>query len=206
MRPCWVLFPLAFPVLALAGCAPSPRAFLGEPVSGPLRIAVLPMVNYTQTSEAPDRLGTILAVELAKLGGLEVVDPGRVEEVLAYEPWMLTDRIPPDLVDSLGVKLGVDALLLGSVLTYEYRKDGGDEIPQTSLALRMLKCPGGQVVWSAVHSRDGSDRETIFGFGKTSNLERLALESVREMLKTMPSGLKSRHDSNPSGARKGNGT
>ena len=197
--------PLLCLVLVIASCAPSPRAFLGEPTSGPLRIAVLPLVNYTQTSEAPDRLGTILAVELAKMGGLEVVDPGRVEEVLAYEPWMLTDRIPPDLVDSLGVKLGVDALLVGSVLTYEYRQDGGNEIPQTSLALRMLQCPGGGVLWSAVHSRDGSDRESIFGFGRTSNLERLAIESIREMLKTMPSGLKSGHGSNSAEGRKGSG-
>jgi hypothetical protein len=195
---------LAFLVVALASCAPSPRVFVGGQVSVPFRIGVLPLVNYTQTSEAPDRLGSILSVELARKEGFLVIDPGRVEEVLAYEPWMLADRIPPDLVDSLGVRLGADALLLGSVLTYGYRLDGGEQIPETSLALRILKCPGGQVLWSAVHSRDGSDRETVFGFGKTSTLERLALESIQEMLKTMPRGSRLGRDSGHELSRKGN--
>lgn len=173
-------------VLATAGCAPGPRAYVSEPLAGAWRVAVIPLANYTEATEAPDRLGALLNVELAKLGGLTVVEPGRVEAVFAAEPWLLTDRIPPDLVDSFGTKLQADALLVGSVLAYGVRGSGEEAVPQVTVALRLLEVPGGRVLWSAVHSRDGTDRESVFGVGRTIAMERLAGETVREIVGSIP--------------------
>jgi len=41
-------------------------------------------------------------------------------------------------------------------------------------------------LWSAVHHRDGADRESVFGFGRVDGLESLAAETIREMMKTFP--------------------
>jgi hypothetical protein len=169
-----------------AGCAPGPRAFVGEAPAAGWNVAILPLANYTTTREAPDRLGVMLHQELAGEGDLHLVEMGRVDEALAREPWILTDRIPPDLVDSLGVRLQVDALLVGSILAYGYRSEQGEEIPEISLSLRLLKTPGGQVLWSAVHSRDGGDRESVFGLGRVDGLERLAQQATKEILKSLP--------------------
>jgi hypothetical protein len=128
----------------------------------------------------------MLQVELTHRSGLSVIETGRVEEALATEPWILTDRIPPDLVDSLGAALGADALLVGSVLAYGYRNDEGAEIPEVSLSLRLLEVPGARVLWSAVHNRDGADRESVFGLGRVDGLERLAGEAIQEVLETFP--------------------
>jgi hypothetical protein len=159
---------------------------VAEPLAGTWRVAVLPLANYTEATEAPDRLGALLGVELAKRGRLSVVEPGRVEAVFATEPWLLTDRIPPDLVDSFGKKLQADALLVGSVLAYGTRGSGEDAVPQITLALRLVEVPGGRVLWSAVHSRDGADRESVFGVGRTNGMERLAGEAVREIVGSIP--------------------
>jgi hypothetical protein len=149
-------------------------------------VAILPLTNYTTTREAPDRLGVMLHQELAGEGALNLVEMGRVDEALAREPWILTDRIPPDLVDSLGVRLQVDALLVGSILAYGYRSEEGQEVPEITLSLRLLKTPGGRVLWSAVHSRDGADRETLFGLGRINGLERLAQQATKEILGSLP--------------------
>jgi hypothetical protein len=127
------------------------------------------------------------------------VETGRVEAALAKDPWMLTDRIPPDIVDSLGSSLGADGLLVGSVLSYGYRSEDGDQVPEVSLSLRLLQVPGGRVLWSAVHNRDGDDREMIFGIGRVTGLERLAEQTVREVMSTFP-------DVRPGAANNASGT
>lgn len=177
---------LAAAALLAAGCVPSPRSFAVGPRPQRLRIAMLPLANYSTTRDAPDRLAPILAAELGRQPGVEIVDAGAVDAALVEEPWLLTDRLPPDLVDSLASALGADVLLVGSVLGFEYRESGGDRIPQLSVALRMVEAPGGRVLWSAVQSRDGADGEWLFGLGRVRSLEQLAENAVEDLLATLP--------------------
>ena len=183
----WVIF-LAAALWAsgLAACAPSPQAYIAEPLTRPIRIAVLPLANYSDSREAPERLGPMLAVALSQFRSVDVVEPGRVEEALSREPWLMTDRIPPDLVDTLGVEMGADGILLGAVLSYGMREAPEGSLPEVSISLRLLETPGGRILWSAVHSRGGSDGETVFGLGRVTNLERLAADAIEEIMKTFP--------------------
>lgn len=188
----------------LAACAPSPQAYIAEPLTGPMRIAVLPLANYSDSREAPERLGPMLTVALSQFRTVEVVEPGRVEEALSREPWLMIDRIPPDLVDTLGAEMGADAILLGAVLAYGLRDGPDGPLPEVSISLRLLETPGGRVLWSAVHSRGGSDGETVFGLGRVTNLERLAADVVEEVMKTFPAtrgGMRPR-TSTPAGEEK----
>jgi len=169
--------------LLLCSCAPSPRVHAEGVLQGDWRVAVMPLSNFTPTRDAVDRLQPMVTVELSRRPGVDVVDMGRVEEALAGEPWIQADRLPPDLVDSLGTELGVQGLVVGSVLAYGMR-DGN--VPQVSLSLRLLQVPGGRVIWTAVHSRDGEDRESIFGFGRVESLQNLAAETVKEAVSTFP--------------------
>jgi hypothetical protein len=183
MRRLWICVAIGI----CAGCAPSPRAYVDpEPLHGPWTIALLPLADYSTNRDAPDRLAPMIQEELLKHQNMVAVETGRVEAALAKDPWMLTDRIPPDIVDSLGASLGADGLLVGSVLAYGYRSEDGDAVPEVSLSLRLIQVPGGRVLWSAVHHRDGDDRETLFGLGRVTGLERLAEETVRELMSTFP--------------------
>jgi hypothetical protein len=175
-------------VTALLGACggASPHAFVTEPIQGPLRVAILPLANYAPARDAVDRVMPALLVGLGRMRGLEVVDPGRVEEALAQEPWLLMDRIPPDLVGRLGQSLGADALLMGSLLSYGYRESGGERTPQVSFSLRLVQVPSARVLWSAVHSRDGADHEWIFGLGRVESLDLLTTRTVEEILESLP--------------------
>lgn len=172
--------------VALAGCVPEPRAFRAGPVEGVQRIAILPLSNYTPDRDTPDKVGPMLAAGLRQRSGFALVDAGAVEAVLAREPWLLFDRIPPDLLERLGADLGADALLLGAVLGSGYRQSGSEQVPHFSISLRLLQVPGGRVLWSTVHSRDGDDGEWLFGFGRVHNLEQLLELSIEECLRTFP--------------------
>jgi hypothetical protein len=170
----------------LAGCTPSPRVYTGSVPAGPWSVAVIPLANYTESVEAADRTAAIVAVELAMRRRVRAIDPGVVEDALSREPWLLTDRIPPDVVQKLGQELGADALLVGSVLQYGYRQAEGEQVPQISIMLRLLETTSGEVLWTAAHSRDGTDGEWLFGFGRVTSLEQLSIHAVREVFDRFP--------------------
>lgn len=196
----WGRTQLAPALLFLIGvaCAPEPRSVVPDPAFVPagrdstaagapvLRIAVLPLANYTATRDGSDRVAPMIQAELAAKPGVVVADAGAVQEALDKEPWLLVDRVPPDLVERLAAQLQVEALVLGSLMAYDYRDASGDKVPQVSMSLRLIQCPGAKVLWSAVHSRDGDDSEWLFGFGRVRGLEQLAGVTIHEMLGKFP--------------------
>ena len=122
-----------------ANCVPKPRSYQDAQLRGPLRVAILPLANYTESRDASARVAPILFAQMAQLPGITLVDPGAVEAALSEEPWLLFDRIPPDLVDRFGETLGADALLVGSVQGYGYRRAAGEQIPHFSVSLRLMQ-------------------------------------------------------------------
>lgn len=175
-------------ILAVAGCAPKPHVYVAEPMAGTWRIAILPFANYSANRDAADRALPIVAIELAQKPGVSVVDQGEVEAALAKEPWLILDRIPPDIIKRLGTELKADAALVGSLLSYTERDFEMEKIPQASLSLRLVETESGRILWNAVHSRDGGDEEWLFGLGRVQSMEQLLTLTVREMLMTFPTG------------------
>lgn len=172
-------------------CVPKPRSYQDAQLRGPMRVAILPLANYTESRDASARVAPILFAQISQLPGVTLVDPGAVEAALSAEPWLLFDRIPPDLVDRFGETLGADALLVGSVLGYGYRRAAGEQIPHFSVSLRLMQTPGGRALWSVSHSRDGADGEWLFGLGRVESLQQLVANSLREITETFPSSVAS---------------
>jgi hypothetical protein len=181
--------PAALAALAVSwGCASSgPVVFQSGPLPADTRVAVLPFMNYTERQDASDRLMPVLLAQLVARPDLELASSGEVEAVIAQEPWLLLDRIPADILDRFGAELDARALLVGSVLAYGYREFGSERVPEFSVVLRLLETPGGKSLWSISYSRDGRDRERVFGIGRIESLDRLVEDSIREILATLPS-------------------
>jgi hypothetical protein len=173
-------------VVLATGCVPKPRSYQSEQLQGPLRVAILPLANYTETRDASEKVAPILFALVGQLPSVSLVDPGAVEATLSTEPWLLFDRIPPDLVDRFGDALGADALLVGSIVGYGYRQSGGEQVPHFSISLRLMQAPGGRALWSVAHSRDGNDGEWLFGLGRVQSLQQLVAHSIREITETFP--------------------
>lgn len=172
--------------LLVVSCVPEPRSYVNRLQPAPLRVAVLPPANYTELRDAAARIAATLAAELGRVPGVQIVEQGAVEQALAHEPWLLLDRMPPDLVASIGAELSADALLVGSILGGGYRMVEGDAIPHISLSLRLVGVQDGDILWSAVHNRDGADNEWLFGFGRISDFEQLTGKTIAEMVATFP--------------------
>ncbi|MCB9897956.1 MAG: hypothetical protein H6825_08130 [Planctomycetes bacterium] len=149
------------------------------------RVAVLPLENMTSDRFAGDRVREILAVELLAQGLFDVVDAGEVNRVLRTRNIENVAALGPEAVRSLGEDLGVQALLLGSVMEYRERRSGTFTAPEIALSLRLVDVETGIAMWSVSGAHSGLDAMTrLFGTGEKS-FTQVARDLVRHLLDSL---------------------
>lgn len=144
-------------MLFLAGCAGESVTRYASPSlgSGAARsVAVLPLANLTTHPNAGQILGEMLHAELRGIPSFSLRDN--------TEAW--AELTPPDQdieeaalglrARQAGKKLGVDAVVYGSVTEYRYKR-GLDEEPAVGVAVRLMDVSTGEVLFTAVVSRIG---------------------------------------------------
>jgi hypothetical protein len=178
---------LALCLAFAGGCASKPSYYRNDvaAVEPGSRVAVLPLVNLTHDVNAPDVVMNAFVVELLATHRFTVVDPGVVDHVIQQERIRLTDRLPLETLQSLGAKLGVDYLFVGSVNEYQITKEAQDHVPTVSVSMRMVSCSTSAIAWASTHSVRGNDRESVFTLGRISNLEELTSVVAHEMAQTL---------------------
>jgi TolB-like protein len=187
--PLLALVLLAATGLGSSGCGgagagtPRPAAEPGRPRP---RLAVLPFENLTGSTDAGDRLTRVFFSEIAQQGAYEVAEPGEVEAALEALDLRLTGTLTAAEADSLGRRLGVERILLGSVLeSGTVRTDDGD-LPTVGASIRLLDAGTGRVLWTRMEFLAGDDRETIFGWGRERDDGKLAQRLARQLIRQMP--------------------
>ena len=159
----------------LTGCAvvdsaPAPKLARGD------EIAVLPIVNHTETPQAGERAASIAAALLAADG---------FARVSAY-PASGDDQAPFDTAAAPdAAKKALDwardrharYALTGTVTEWRY-KVGVDGEPAVGLTLQLLDVDGGGVIWSAAGSSTGWSRASLAGVAQ--KLERKLLAPLAQ--------------------------
>ncbi len=119
------------------------------------KVAVLPLENLTADQQAGVRTTRLLITELLASGAVDVVEPGEVRAALERLPGR--QSIPStEQVIELGQKLGVEAILVGSVTQSETMRSGTVFIPVVTLDVHMLETETGAAVWATTHSEKGA--------------------------------------------------
>lgn len=148
---------LACLLLAVTACARSNRTeyFAAEGLAAPRTAAVLPLVNLTPQPQAGRIAGDVLAGELYGVAGLRFIERTAMQEALRNGEDDLEHVMDISVAQALGRKLGVQAVIYGSVTEFAYRR-GLDQNPVVGLTVRMLDVDSGTVLWAATVSRTGS--------------------------------------------------
>lgn len=148
---------LAILVVLVAGCARSNRTeyFSPQVLSIQRTAAVLPLVNLTPQPQAGRIAGDILAGELYGVQGLRFVERTAMQQALRAGEDDLEHVMDVSAAQTLGRKLGVQAVIYGSVTEFAYRR-GLDQNPVVGLTVRMLDVESGTVLWAATVSRTGT--------------------------------------------------
>ena len=175
-RSLWIVAALA----AWAGCAPQPYTagrLAGFPRQGE-RVALLPFDNLTDSPDASRRYTQLLFDRISGEGSFELVPLAEVEPVLAKYRIRRADLIDSLTARSMGEDLRTRYLIVGTVLDLYDAADSRSGRAELTVSLRVHSIPGGDVVWTCVDSRSGSDGEKPFGWGVILSSDKLASRSV----------------------------
>jgi TolB-like protein len=149
------------------------------------RVAVLPLENLSNDRYAAARVREVLNVEMAAMGICEVVDSTRVNRALRDRDLIEVTSLGQETLILLAEDLGVQGLLMGSVLELSQTRTSTFTAPEVSLSLRLVDAQTGIVAWSVTDARKGLPLETrLFGVG-----EKTQTEVIRELVRTLMSDL-----------------
>jgi curli biogenesis system outer membrane secretion channel CsgG len=145
-------------------------------------VAVLPLENLSSDRYAADRVREVLVVELLASGAFDVTEQGEVNRVLRQLNVGLITELGPEQIAAIGGELGVEGLLLGSVMEFRERRTGTFTAPEISLSLRMVDVETGLVVWLVSDARTGLSLSTrLFGVGEATQTE-VVRDLVRQLI------------------------
>ena len=169
--------------LLLAGCAATHPFVLSPAPAGQLpRVALLPLEDLSGRADAGNVFARILFVELVRTRTCDVIEAGIVEAAAESLRIRNTGSLAREEVRALGARLGVAYLMLGSLLESGTVRTTAGEVPSVGVALKLLDTDSGRVVWAAMRFRTGEDRETVFGWGRQHDRQKLAAELAAEVL------------------------
>jgi hypothetical protein len=181
--PARILAPLAL-FAALAGCSHAPRPLPLPEAGRPLpRIAVVSLENLSGRADAGDVITRLLFVGLVRTQRCDPVEPGLVDRAMEDLRIRPVGTLTRDELRGLRDTLAVDYVMIGTVLENEPVHTPDGEVPSVGLAARLLDARTGRSVWAQMKVRTGEDRETVFGWGRELDRDRIATELVTDLLR-----------------------
>jgi TolB-like protein len=148
-------------------------------------LAVLPLEDFSGTAGAGDKLTAVVFSALAG-AGVNVIEPGEVDVAFGALRLRSSGALTREQIRDLAVRLGVRYLIAGTVLQYDMIHTPDGDVPALGLALRLIDGINARVRWAGMRAASGEDRETVFGWGRVRNPERLALTTVQGMIHEIP--------------------
>ncbi len=157
--------------------APSIPA-LGEKA---LRVAVLPFVEDTPRRAAGEILQLHFVRELLGVGGVEVIEPGEVRDILLSTRTIQEGGgLSMPQSDVIRTILEVDLVVTGTVS--EYRDATGGQPPLVEFSAEGFDTKRRQVGWVGRSYETGRQGAALFGAGEVRTADELAAFAVRRML------------------------
>jgi len=178
------ILPALFAAALLSGCASGGGAPAARHASGGLResMAMLPLENLSGRGEYGERFSRLVWSTLGRTGRWDIVDPGEVDAVLVELRIRSAGSLTTEQVLKAAGRLKARWIVAGTLLECGLVHTPDGDMPTFGLSLRVLDGQTGRVAWTDLRARTGQDHETIFGWGREENLDRLAETTARELI------------------------
>jgi len=173
-------------LFSFSGCKGGIKSYIRPhaDISTLRKVAVLPVENYTTAKFANDKIRSLIIMELLSRG-VDVIEPGEVMNTLRKLKIKKVDSLPLSDIQRLGDALNVDALVRGSVSTYEIKRGMTVTYPEVAVHLMLLDSETGDITWSAWHTTGGPDFWTRHFGAENATLEETSKKVVKEALDTL---------------------
>ncbi|MBI1207870.1 MAG: hypothetical protein GC191_11345 [Azospirillum sp.] len=118
-------------------------------------VAVLPLENLTSHQNAGLIAADLISTELYRQGRLAQMEPTKARNLLAGAKIDVERLSETSYAAEAARKLGVDAVMVGSVSEFGYQH-GLREEPAVGVTARLVRARDGAVVWAASDSQVGA--------------------------------------------------
>lgn len=176
-------------LISVTGCASSVIRYVNPEANFSYikKVAVLPFNNMSTDKFAGERVRNAITVDLLSRGVFDVMERGEVTKVMGlvfraagFEEGEAVE-VDKETLKLLGERLGVQAVILGSVDEYE----SGVGRSVVSLSVRMLDTSSGIVLWQAKSTATGTSAwRSIVGIAEQDR-STLTRNAVKEALDTL---------------------
>ena len=176
-------------MLTVAGCGSSTLRYVNPDANFSYikKIAVLPLNNFSDDRYAGEKVRGVLTVDLLSRHAFELVEQGQVTKILAsvlgsagYREGRAVE-LDSETLKLLGEKLGVQAVIMGSVDEYRGSRGGA----AVSLSMRLVDTGSGIVLWQTKSTVLGDHYlRRMFGIGivDSTKLTRVAVKRALDTL------------------------
>ncbi len=190
MKPCrkYLFFAVLVLMTAVYGCEHSDelKKFI-KPNFNPYsvsKIVILPIENYTSDDHAGDKIRALLTIDLLSRN-IDVIEPGEVIVVLRELKIRSIDSVTGKDIKKIGKILRADAIMTGSVGTFQVSQGIAASYPEVSLSLRLLDSKTGSIVWSTWDTTGGADFWTRHFGVEGATLDETARNIIKEIIDTL---------------------
>lgn len=122
------------------------------------RICILPFDSTSQVPEASLVIANTFALRLASAGNFDVVEPAELRAASLKARIGSFISLGSEELAELGKIVGTSLFLRGTISKYvDSSQQSGSVVPEVELDLFLVDVEAGRVLWSASHSRSGSD-------------------------------------------------
>src|SRR3990170_5780056 len=178
-----VYYLLTLTLFFIAGCATSSKEV--SPPTASVKVAILPFYNISGYRDAGKIVANVFVTEMFKSGRFRVEEPGNIAHFMIQERIDTVGEIEIERLKILGKRLGVDAVMTGTVEEFDDGRGGISSVPTVSITARMISSNTGQLVWSAQNKKRGDDYIVVLDLGEVRSLTTLTQKVVVEMISTI---------------------
>ena len=171
-------------LLLLAGCGSSSvtRSFMRENTSL-AHIQTVAVLAFEGGGDAP-RIREFTMTQLLASGIFDVVDKGRVDNLLAQEALAEGAPLDPATMRRLGQRLNVQGFILGSVQQVSASR-GSAVFSEITMTLRLIDSETGTLLWQASGRGSGySLTDRLFGMAPKDSFE-VTMALLRDLFATI---------------------
>lgn len=176
-----------FILFVLANCSSVPRSYIHPTADLTFikKVAILPFENLTDDKFAGDKVRDVVATEVLSRGFFDVVEQGEVSRVIREVAKGSATALDKETTKRVGVRLEVQAMILGSVQEYGIPRGRGRPQPQVAVSMRMIDVRSSKILWQAsFDEKGGGTLHRLFGIGEKSTSE-VTRKLAKEMMDTL---------------------
>ena len=140
-----------------AGVRSEANVYVPAAQDGVLKIAVMPLKAATELIGSS--VSDMVVTELLRTKKYQLVERGRMGQVLGETELAMSGLSDAQAVETARM-LGAEAVVIGTVDEYGQQARSGDTYAVVGLAIRLIDCSNGEILWSADLAKMASGKNT----------------------------------------------